>query len=122
MIMSEYEYLKRVGVPVEKMPEPGTRPIRVMGEAVTACHAARALRNLGYEVIDDPGGRHSFTLAVEEDPVDVVFLGDWMDKTIQKDIEYIVRKFERIGISRAAALFYLAGRCVRINNKEAGKE
>ena len=122
VLMNEYEFLKTVGIPVEKMPEPGHKAVLVNGrDEITISNAVRALRNLGYEaydVTDKPDWKHCFYLSVEDYPEDVVFLRDWIAKHITGDVEYIIRKFSKVGITRSAALFHMAELCVKMNNQE----
>ena len=57
-------------------------------------------------------------LPVEDFPEDVVFMRDWIAKHITGDIEYIIRKFSKVGITRSAALFHMAEMCVKMNKEE----
>lgn len=120
-ILSEYGYLARVGVPVDKMPAPNKKAIYVEGEDdATVCTAVRALKTLGYTVKSDK--HHAYILIVKPFPGEAMLLSEWMAKVIDDDIDFIVRKFEKIGISKNAARFHIAGRCVKLNNQEANRK
>lgn len=120
-ILSEYEYLARVGVPADKMPAPSKKSIHVEGEdGETVRRAITALGNLGYTI--SPEKPHAFNLVVKTYTGEAMLLSEWMAKVIDSDIESIVKKFGGIGIGKNAARFHIAGRCVKLNNQEANRK